>query len=119
MIEKEATEFLAAGTTTATSTTTGSTIDLRAKHGTLLTGKITNGATAPSTPARFQVEISTDGVTFYRVLDALGPSTNNGERVFEWWLRPEVMRARVLIDNSAGNQDVTHEAEGHTIDTLI
>lgn len=99
----------AATTNTASGTTTGTVITLTTAYGGLLTLKITNGATAPSVAAHFNVYTSGDNTNFKLFGSFAGDLTNNS--VNEWAVDIPAAAMYVRADCTGNTvQDVTCEA---------
>jgi hypothetical protein len=118
-ILKEPTQFFASQSVPAGTTVTGPIIDLREKYGVLIQGKVTNGATGPSTPPEMVVEISTDNFAAdtKEYIKLIADLANNAVTNLPVRLPPEVMFARVKGTAGTG-QASTIEAMGHTVKSL-
>ena len=116
----ESISFQASQSLPAAQSVTGSAVDLREKHGALLTARVTNGATGPGAPVVFSVEVSRDNfLADVRTLFAAGSKTaNNAITDFPVPVAYEVMWARTKFDNTAGGQAVTVEAGAHVVKAL-
>lgn len=103
----------------ADGTLTGPTVDLREKYGTTIAAVIQNGATGPSAPAEFAVEISTDNFVADTMEIHRTPASteSNAKSPFLYTLPPQIMYARTVFYGGTG-QSVTPNAWGHTVDTL-
>ncbi len=111
--------FQASASNTASSTTTGSTINLTAVQGpTLVCGKITNGSSGPTVGCDFVVQTSDDsGFTrYYELFRATAGVTNNGVYYFNCELPPETMYARTVFTGNTA-QAVTVESYGQSVST--
>ena len=116
-ILKSADVFHASTVLAAGASSTGPNVDLRPKYGTTIVAKITNGATGPTTPPIFAVEVSNDDAIWDEVFSAVAKTGNNAVTPFKYRLEPEILRARVKFTAGAG-QSSTVVARGHTVDTL-
>ena len=101
----------------AGASSTGPNVDLRAKYGTAIVAKITNGAAGPTTPPIFAVEVSDDDAIWDEVFTAVAKTGNNDVTPFLYRLAPEILRARVKFTAGA-TEGSTVVARGHTVDTL-
>ena len=116
-ILKSAKVFQASLSLAAGTSVTGPNIDLRETYGTAIVAKITNGATGPSTPPEFAVEVSDDGVVWDEVFKAVAKTGNSQVTPFLFRVAPEIMRARTRFTAGTG-QASTVVADGHVVDTL-
>lgn len=118
-ILKEPSTFVASQALAAAATVTGPIIDLREKYGTLINGKVTNGATGPTTPPEMIVDISSDNFVadVKEYVKVQADMANNAVTPIPVRLPPEVMWARVKFTAGAA-QASTVEAMGHTVKSL-
>ena len=109
--------FQASATNTAAGTTTGSGINLTAAYEASMVGRVTNGATGPTVPCDFIVQVSNDDSDYYEFARFTAGIANNGVYEFPVTLPPAVMYAR---SNFTGNtvQNVTIECDGHKITAI-
>lgn len=118
-ILKRAETFLASQSLSAGGSVTGAAVDLRTTYGTYVTGQITNGATGPSTPPEFRVEISNDNffADVREVFKGLGSLVANAVTVHLHRILPEVPYARVRFIAGTG-QGCTVVATGASVTSL-
>lgn len=114
----QASASVPAGQTLPADATSG-WVDLRKTNGTLIVGKVTNGATGPTQPAEFAVEVSRnatapDGELFR----AAAKGDNNAVSSFPVRVPPEVMYARSVFYGGS-DQAVTVEAQGQTLKAVV
>ena len=112
--------IIAAGTSIAAGTPTRAAIDLRTKHGGLLTIKLTNGATGPNAQATATLHIAHDSGTVpatgaagavWKTLAGIGGGGTTANAITELtYIVPQgVMHLQVEISGNTG-QAVTAEA---------
>ncbi|MEE9609501.1 MAG: hypothetical protein V3U03_17325 [Myxococcota bacterium] len=109
--------FLASTALAAGASVTGTGVDLREKYGTAIVAIVTNGATGPSTPPLFIVEVSNDDSIWDEIFRAVAKTGNNAKTPFVYRVAPEILRARVKFTAGTG-QGSTVVARGHSVDTL-
>ena len=118
-ILKAADTFLSSQSLPAATSVTGPTIDLRERYGTYIIGKVTNGATGPTTPPEFTVEVSNDNfaANTSQWSKHLAKTGNNDVTEMPITLPPEILFARVKFKAGTG-QASTVEATGGSVTTL-
>lgn len=104
--------FQASASNSAAGTTTGTAADLTASDGCEINAKCTNGATGPTLPCRYRVQVSNDNSTWYDYYSETAQTGNNVVTTFQpVYLGPEVMYARTVFDSNTG-QAVTVVSDG-------
>lgn len=116
-LTKATANLQASATNTAGNTTTGTGVDLTAAYECVVTGKITNGATGPSVPCDFVVQVSNDNSDWMEFARFTAGTANNGVYYFPCVLPPATMYARSVFSGNTG-QNVTVECDGHKITAL-
>lgn len=115
---KTARTFQSSATNAASATTTGSSVNLTTALGCAITGKITNGATGPTVPADFIVEISNDNSAWKTYSKQTAGTVNNAVYEFAVDLPAPVLYARTKFTGNTV-QDVTVEAFGHELTSIL
>ncbi|MFZ5483481.1 MAG: hypothetical protein ACOZB0_04550 [Pseudomonadota bacterium] len=118
-LTKTAREIVAAATSNVAGGTTRGTLDLRTAMGGLLTLKITNGATGPTTQCVCTVHVAhndgatpaagAEGADWKRIFRVGGGTSNNGVTHQSYEFGPGVMHMQVEFTGNTG-QAVTVEA---------
>lgn len=111
---KSATTIQTSATNTAGSTATSSAVSLTTAYGMLITGLITNGATGPTVPCDFVVEVSNDNTNWRTYARYSAGVTNSAAYPFAVEVPPSAMYARTVFTGNTG-QSVTVEALGHIL----
>jgi len=111
--------IIAAGTSNASGSTTRQAVDLRSMYGGILTVKITNGATGPTTQAIANVLMAhnsgatpaagTAGANWKTIASWGGGTTNSGVSEWSMVIDPAICHLEVEITGNTG-QAVTCEA---------
>lgn len=99
----------AATSNAATSTTTGTVVNLTTAYGALVTIKITNGGTGPTVAPNAYIYTSGDNVNFKLFYTMGGDTTLNSVTERAVRIPPEAMYVRVDVKDNTG-QAVTCEA---------
>lgn len=107
----------AATTNAAAATTNGTAWNLTTALGGVLTGLVTNGATAPTVGCDFVVQISGDGTTWREYSRQTAPSTASAATAFAVEIPPGVLYARPSFQSNTG-QAVTVEAFGQELTSI-
>ena len=108
-ISKAARTLQASASNASAATATGTAVNLNAALGGVAGGKITNGATGPTIPAQFVLEVSHDGTNWYELARFTAGVANSAIYSFAQDVPPGVMQVRsVFTGNTA--QAVTVEA---------
>lgn len=115
---KSLSTIIAAATSNAAGgTLNGTAVDLTTKYGALITGLITNGATAPTVQANAYVEVSGDNTNWKQFYVVGGGTTASAVTPFSCRIPAPVMYARVRVsDNTV--QAVTCEAFAEVLATV-
>ena len=115
-ILKSAETFLSSQSVPAGTTVTGSPVDLRAKYGSIIHSKVTNGGTGPSTPPEVSLEVSNDNFAtdVHEVRRAYGSTLASAVTEHEFRVLPEVMYARIKVKAGTG-QASTFAAAGSSV----
>lgn len=98
-------------------TTTGSAVNIGTALGMLVTGKITNGATGPTLPCSFYVEVSIDGSAWKTYSRQDAGTTNAAVYEFTVDLPPATMQVRSKFTGNTA-QAVTVESFGHELTSI-
>lgn len=106
---KSARTLQSSATNTATSTTTGSTLDVTAKFGGLATLVITNGGTGPTVACDAILETSRDNSSWFELSRQTAPTTASAVTVFNVEVPDAVMYLRSKFTGNTA-QSVTVEA---------
>lgn len=102
----------------ATATKNGGALDLRTAYGGTYVFKASNGATGPSTPPQFFVEVSDDGVSWIETKRITLSDANNAVTPIEFAIAREVLYARMSVTNGGG-QSITIEGGLHYISAIV
>lgn len=118
-LTKNARTIVSAGTSNAAGATTRGTVDLRTAQGGLLTAKVINGATGPSSPPTMTVSVAhntgatpaaaAEGVDWKRLYQFAGDTAANSVSQWSVDVPAGVMHLQVEFTDNAG-QAVTCEA---------
>ena len=98
-------------------TTTSTARDRTAKFGALVTGIVTNGATGPTVPCDFVVQISIDGTNWEEFNRQSTSAANNAVSVRHCIVPDYVRYYRTVFTGNTG-QAVTVEAKAHEIESI-
>lgn len=101
----------------AGSTTTGGTVNIGTALGLLVTAKITNGATGPTLPCSFYIEVSVDGSAWKTYSRQDAGTTLSAVYEFTVDLPPATMQVRARFTGNTG-QAVTVESFGHELTSI-
>lgn len=114
---KAAVSFQSSTTNSASGTTTGSSVDLTAALGCLITAEITNGGTGPTVGCDFVVQVSNDNSDWMEFCRMTAGVTSSTTYTFQVELPISAMHARTVFTGNTG-QDVTVKADGHKISAV-
>lgn len=107
----------ASASNAAGATTTGTALDLCTDLGLHVTAKVTNGATGPTVPCTFRLEVSNDNSTWFTHYEAAAQTGNNVVTEWSFSLGPEIMYVRSVFTGNTG-QAVTVVCVGHELTSL-
>jgi hypothetical protein len=102
-LTKSATTILASQPVGAAATVTGSGIDLTAGYGGEFVWKITNGASAPTTPPTIEIQVSPDNSNWYRKQLITGDTVANSANSQALPCSVGTMYARAIFIGGATN----------------
>lgn len=104
----------ASGTNADSATFNGSAQDCRTCISARFTGTMTNGGTAPNTPAQVNLQISEDNSTWYTAAIATGTLTGSASTLFDFYRPYPGSWVRLQVTGNTG-QSVTYAAVGNLI----
>jgi len=102
-LTKASTTILASQSVGAAATVTGASINLTAGYGGEILWKITNGASAPTTPPTIELQSSDDGTNWYRKQFISGDTVANSPNSGVWPISTGVMYVRAIFIGGATN----------------
>lgn len=111
---KSATTIQASATNSAGGTTTSASVDLTQAYGMFITAQVINGATPPTNPCTFAVEVSNDNSVWREVAVFSAAVTSSATYNFPYIVDITAMYARTVFTGNTA-EDVTVEALGHIL----